>query len=736
MTTKKSTKAQRTSERVEKLASKWKSRQEEAAKSQKVVFDKARENYQVYYAQTPEDQKAASPWKSNVFLPLLPGKARDAKAKISILEPRFIVRPADSWTVDDSGEMSFDQNALTKSIKVTKKLNKEFTQYTATGELPPKVSVDYALTDAIVAGWGLALAPLTTYERVYKTKKPLLDENGEPSAYVDDSAVQVKKLLRVGTELEALDIFRVFISPKAKSFERSRYLIIEREETYSDLEAANSKIGERVYDLPAGLENAKGNLAQNDYSAVREEALGYQASGTDRKDDSIEVFNVYDCYDQDEGMFYTFINAKLEGHSGEWHLIREMKNPYNHGLIPIVPFYVKRRPHSPYGESFFEISKDVQFAYNAAFNQFRDNATISGESMALIDKNSIINSYEVGPGAVVEYDSMAGEKPEPWKLNSPDSGVFGAQMEYLEKNAENGTTPQYNSGQVNSSMDKTAGTRGGIEMLMEAANDKLSEMYRNIKGSLLRYGFIALQNAQQYQNYIEVLDSPDLTARSVNPDKAENFKVDYLTPVDLQEAFDLDIDDESLLPLNKSERRRLFQGFVDTMLAFHKASVEQAQVFNEPESIMRLDWQDLAKEIGEQYAELNAPAFVMKPWTREEIAQKKVEDAAIEQEATEAASGVAQDANPDAEVSQDPNGLTVQRQKRELSNFKDYPSDVKNAVLASFGYPESQLIDEQAAAEIAEAKSAQLDVQVKEQMINAANQGVVDPATLAKFIAK
>lgn len=720
------------------LAKRWKDRLHEARESQKKVFDEAKRNYEIFYAIMSDDEKASG-WHSNVFLPILPGKARDAKAKISILEPRFQVKPADAWQYnDETGELDFDADSVKAALKVSKKLNREFTEYSSTGELPPRVSVDYAATDALVAGWGLALAPLRTYAKTYKTHPALRDGENNDTAYVDTDTTQTRELLRCKTELKPLDIFRVFISPRAKSWERPYWLLIEGEKTYAELEKESSGKGEFVYTLPKGLQDAKGVEVENEYSAVREQALGYQADSKDKKDESINVFNVYDCYDEEKGRFYTFVEAKIEGLDGDWHLIRDIANPYNHGMTPIVPFHTKRRPHSPWGESFFAISRDVQYAYNAAFNQFRDNATLSTESMLLKDKASAVSGYEVGPGNTVEYDSsLGGDKPEPFKLADPNPAVLGTQMEFLEKNAENGTTPQYNSGQVNSSMDKTAGTKGGIQMLMEAANDKLSEMYRNLKGSLIRYGYISMTNAQQFQNYIEVLDTPNMTARGISDMAAgRSPKPEFITPVEMQYAFDLEVDDESMLPLTKSERRELLASMLNMMIEFQKASATQVEMAKTPEDLLRIDWADVTREITHLYGELNAPAFLKKPLTKEDLRAQEIEDTKNEQLAKSEAAKVAQSEDPEAEVSQDPNGITVQRQKRELSNFKDYPADVKNAVLESFGYPPSQLIEDQAAAQIAEAKSQMLDTQVKEEMIKAARSGRLDPAELAKFISK
>jgi hypothetical protein len=259
-------------------------------------------------------------------------------------------------------------------------------------------------------------------------------------------------------------------------------------------------------------------------------------------------------------------------------------------------------------------------------------------------------------------------------------------------------------------------------------------MYRELKGSLLRYGYMALHNAQQYQNYIEVIEQPDLG--KLTPEQARGIKADFLTPSELQESFDLDIDDESLLPMTRSERRQMFVDMVNLFVEFQKASGQQVEMSGRKEDLMRLDWADITLEAGNQYGVINAPAFLMKPLTKAELKKQENEAATTAQEATDSASQVAQENNPGADVQQDPNGLIVQRQKRELSNFKDYPADVKNAVLADMGYPESQIVAEQANAQLAEARGTQLDTQVKEQMVQAANSGIVDPATLAKFIGK
>lgn len=717
----------------------WKGRLEDAVRHHKTAFDKAKENYKIWYAITPDDEKTTDQWRSNVFLPVLPGKGRDVKAKLSILEPRFRAIPADAWKFDGrNGEMRFDDKALTKALKVSKKLNRDFTSFTSQGGLPPRAQVDYAVTDAIVAGWGLALASVKVYRKVYKLRQALNDLEGKESAYVDREKKKiVKKLLRMHTELTALDIFRCYGSPKMKSWEETPWFIHEREETYADLVKCNTGKGEQIYDLPDELKDAKPTTKPNEYAGVREESIGYNSNGDDKKDDSINAFLVYDCYDAVEGRIYTFVEAKLPSSTSDWVKIRDIKNPYDHDMIPIVPFHVKRRAHSPWGESFFDIAKDVQFAINAAFNQFRDNATLATETMAVVDKRSKITDYEIGPGKAIEYDSLDGEKPEAWKFTDPNPALLNAQMEILLQNVEFGTTPQYTTGQVDSKMDKTNGTKGGILAMLEVANDRVSEMYRELKGSLMRYGAMSLSNAQQFQTYIEVLDQPDMSAAGQAKLRAgERVAVDVLTPMDLQEAYDIEIDDESLLPLSRSERRQMYLDFINTLVALQKASTEQAKLFETPGDIMRLDWADISKEIGHQFGELNAPAFIRDPLTQDELNDQERSKVAAQQQAQEEARAIAEQNNPGADVSQDPNGLSVQYQKRELGNIDKYPADVQNEAYESLGYGRSALLDEKAKAQLAESKSQQLDAEVKAQMVDAARSGKLDPEQLSKFIKK
>lgn len=718
----------------------WQDRLEAAQKHQKTAFDKAKEHYKIWYAITPDEESTSDQWRSNVFLPVLPGKGRDVKAKLSILEPRFKVIPADAWKFDGrNGDMSFDDKALVKAMKVSKKLNRDFVAFTSQGGLPPRANVDFAVTDAIVAGWGLGIANVKVSRKIYKLRQALKDLDGKESAYVDRERKKiVKKLLRMNTELTALDIFSCYGSPKMKSWEQTPWFMHEREVTYAELVKCNTGKGEQIYENLEQLKDAKPSHKKNEYSAVREEALGYHADGSDKVDDTVDTLLAYDCYDAEKQRIYTFVEAKGTGSaSNGWVKIRDIANPYDHELIPVIPFYIKRRPHSPFGESFFDISRDVQYAINATYNQFADNATLSTETMAIVDKRSIVSDYEVGPGKAIEYDSLDGEKPEPWKFTDPNPAVLNARMEILKENIENGTTPQYTTGQVDSSMDKTNGTKGGIQMMLEVANDRVSEMYRELKGSLLRYGYISLSNAQQFQTYIEVLDTPDMSASGQQGiGRGEKTKVDVLTPMDLQEAYDLEIDDESLLPLSRTERRQLYLDFVNTLVTLQKASVEQAKLFETPQDIMRLDWADISKEIGNQYGELNAPAFIRDPLTQGELNEQNRSKAVAEQQATEEAKAVAEANNPGAEVSQDPNGLSVQYQKRELGNIDKYPADVQNEAYESLGYGRSALLDEKAQAQLAEAKSQQLDTEVKMQMVEAARSGKIDPEQLAKFIKK
>ena len=117
-------------------------------------------------------------------------------------------------------------------------------------------------------------------------------------------------------------------------------------------------------------------------------------------------------------------------------------------------------------------------------------------------------------------------------------------------------------------------------------------------------GKIWLSNLAQFQ------DKPE----TVEYRKDGKTVPDVIMPVDYQGKIDLTIDDDSMLPLTKDERRDISLQFLAQVGQIQKLAMEQAGFFQDPSSVPKINYGEFIEELAQYFSVKDVTRF-MEPAT-------------------------------------------------------------------------------------------------------------------------
>ncbi len=574
----------------DELAEIWKKRYDLAASQQEARFKKIAAYYDILYTVVSNEQKMA-PWRSKVVFPTLGAKARDLIAKIVMTTPA--VSPIVKAGAEEDQELSRE-----KAEKIGHKLEADYTNPLLDSPMGEKL--EDCLWDTVVGGLGVGKTPYVTRKRCRRER--ITDpETGMATEYERYIESQVGY-----NDLIPVTAFNFFHEPAAPSFYGAKWHIIREFKSLEELQAVNEDHGAEFY---RNLKRLKGEASVGDphaqYKASRDRVVGADAL---KADTTINHFPIYECYELSTKKLYTFAEHG-EGNKRGWLLIRNQTNPYWHEKYPLVPFYVQRRPHNVWGVGLFETNHRLDAAKNSLFNHYLDAYSMAVDPGIIVEEESVVDDYVIEPGFELRY-KRGGAKPEPFKMAAPDPAQIQIVLQMLEKELESNSISSYASGNPNSATDKTQGTATGIARLQDAAGDTISFFRRNYKQSLITLFSMWHSNNQQFMGAPETVMINDKDGR----------KPVQVSPEDIQGDVEITIDDESLQPMNKLDKRAQFNEVTDRMLVLQKASMEQANAFG-GDPIM-YDFRGMAAETAEQYGNQALSRYIL---TEEQVAEVKAQ---------------------------------------------------------------------------------------------------------------
>ena len=566
-----------------KRASIWETRFENRKNKMQRLFEDAQKYYDIMYA--VQNTTKISPWKSKVYVPVLASKAWDLISRMSDVVPLFNVTVKNELEInDETGQFQVPEVVTQRQQRIEAKLHYD---YNCSGDEPMKLRVFDPLVDCVVAGTGYAYAPWLLEEKRQYGRQ--FDEDGT----MDNEHVVVKKTSRGRNDFRGVNFFNVFPAD-ADSFYEAPYLIVrgykpmvdmKKRGIYKNLDNVNTSFRS---DPDFELYNVSRNRV------VNEEDRTYA-------DDTVDMVTYYECYERTEkGIQLTVYAEGMEDGNGTnpWIEIREPSYPYWHQMFPVVPFYARKKSYSVFGESLFENNRTLQSATNDLFNHYLDNWNLSIESMIMYEDGTLTNDFVIEPGGEVTF---TGEAPKQFKFPEPNPQQLSVVMNVLEKGIENATFSQYASGVPNSANDKTQGTAYGVRQITEAATTKIGFFRDNFKQSMKTLGKIWLSNLQQFS------DDPAEIRRTMNGRTIP----DVVMPSDYQGELELDIDDDSMTPMSKQEKREMHGMFVQEILMVQKAAMEQAAMFKTPSDVPRINFAEVLEDTAELYSKKDFDRYLL-----------------------------------------------------------------------------------------------------------------------------
>jgi len=567
------------SQSAEKRAQIWKQRFDRCEQNQERLFNKVSKYYDIMYA--VQSNENVAPWRAKIYVPIMASKAWDLIARLSSVLPYFRTRINDEIIVNELGDMEIPKDVRNRQKRLDSKLAYDY-QYGQ--EEPMKLKVFDTMLDAVVAGTGFAKAgwhygEQTSFSRIY-------NEDG----LVEDMSKEKKRTVKKGNNtFEPINFFNVFIGDNATNYGKAKYVIVRSFKPLDELKADPRLSNvDQLIDVPN-----KGNFDTHNQSRNRL----VNESKQEQNDETVPTATIYEVFERTpKGMKCgTFGIGKA---NKVWVELEEPKVKYWHNQFPVQPFYCRRKSYSPWGESLFENNSSLQYATNDLFNHYLDNWNLSIDSMIMYEDGTLTSDFIIEPGGEITY---TGEKPEAFKFPEPNPAQLSMVMGVIEKAVENATVPQYVSGVPNSSIDKTAGTAKGISLISEAATEKIGYMRDNFKQSMVMVGKIWLSNLQQFQDRTEEIRTFERGSE----------KPDIILPQDYSGDIDLTIDDDSLTPMTKEEKRSSLEALTAQALMIQKASIEQANILGTKDYIPIVNYTDILEEAVQYYSVKDPTQFLV-----------------------------------------------------------------------------------------------------------------------------
>jgi hypothetical protein len=556
----------------------WEDRYESAKNRQERMFDTFARYYDLMYAHLNTKQYAL--WRSKVFLPIIPTKAWGMVSRLQSMSP--------GWEISLYGDALQEEDAQMKAEKAQWKLEHDWDNPLFDEPMDDKLFSP--LVDAVVTGTGIAKVPWCYQNRTRYEK--YTDENGEIDLTQDEKIEE-----GIGfNDFIPQDIMATFIAPGAKNIYSAEWVILEDEVTYSQLVEENNASGGDKYDKSA-LAQVKDMKGETD-QFLRQKQSRNQITNQDQDpqdaDGTIDKFKRLECYEKSTGYIYTFAvgtGEKAGEEDSTFVQLSAKPNEYWHGKYPLVVFYIKKRPHSVWGQGVFEDTERMMSAFNDLFNHYMDNLHLSLDGMIMKQEGEDFE-YFVEPGGEFIYKN---EKPEQFKFPEPDANSFQQVMSMIEGQIENATISDYALGTPNSATDNTQGTATGIARLQEAAGDKLASMKKQFANSLREVGRMWLSNNQQF------LDRPITLEGEVDSQPAPV----EISPKDLQGDMILRVNDASMEPMTDEQTLAQYTAYTQQLLGLQQASIAQWQVSQGQTKPLLLDFTDLAKQLGQKMGQVN-----------------------------------------------------------------------------------------------------------------------------------
>lgn len=451
-----------------------------------LIAERARQPYETtwlrYYKAYRSYRKARKPgqWKNNIWIPItftvietiLPRIAAALpSAKVNPIGPED-VQPA--RTLEELLKWSEDKSELypeqVKAVKSALMYGTGILKVSAIEKMGANIVEEPLLEETTVeVATGEMDIDGNPMMMTQQTQVPVIDpETGQPKM----QQIRQEYTEYLGPQAECVDIENFFPDPLGDDVQTCRWVI---HRVYRDRAHMEEMFAKGVYRLPDYVDQAtwwkkiEGSIT---YAAVQRLAsveLGPGAVDSETPQDLFPVLEMWRKTPQGVEL------VTIAGERGEGVLLRAVRSPFLHGLLPFIRVVDHIVPHEFWGIGEVEPIESIQEALNQLWNARLDNVKISLNQMFAVVMDYLENPSDlvVRPGGVVR---MKEGLPLEQVFKQIDLGDVTASAyqegEKLDQLAQftSGVSP-YQTGQDSPAYNRTA---TGVALISEQGNTRFS----------------------------------------------------------------------------------------------------------------------------------------------------------------------------------------------------------------------------------------------------------------------
>lgn len=348
--------------------------------------------------------------------------------------------------------------------------------------------LEEALLWSIIAGqgyWKISWDPYAS-----KQMRFTLDPEGQPivddkiKEYFEAQMAQMgvplqEKVVNLGDiKVEAMSPFDVYLDPGAKTFDECKFAICVHTMSKEEIKE-RWKVDVEPDAAPAEPDSILSfNQGVPQEHIVKHVYFGYFLPGAGNPN----------------GRYVVWIESPNQ-------ILEDTKWPYPINKLPLVKFPGLRTPGAVYDGSYVEQAIPLQKELNRTLSQLIEYKNLTVKPRVWAPTGSLRQRITTEPGAVYEYNPVAGLKPEVEKLPTIPPYVFEHLEQISGRLKEIFALTEVSEGSVPPNVE--AGI--AIDLLQELSADRLAPTIKLIEKQLARAGQIMLSMAQTYYHEARLL---------------------------------------------------------------------------------------------------------------------------------------------------------------------------------------------------------------------------------------